>query len=246
MERQQELTDPHEFLDAVKVDLFPDEVFVFTPKGDVINLPKGATPIDFAYAIHSEVGEHCAGARVNGKMVPLRHKLAQRRHGRDRDQPEPGAAARTGSTSSVSGKARSRIRHAIRERRERAQPRARPRPPRARDAPRGALARARCSRAASSTSRRASGRAASVDDLFAARRLRQAAPARDVVRELRPDWQRAGAARAPRRSRRLRSSSAAREALVRDRDPRGRAGRRAGALRQLLRAAARATRSSAS
>jgi GTP pyrophosphokinase len=75
LDRQQELSDPHEFLDAVKVDLFPDEVFVFTPRGDVINLPRGSTPLDFAYAIHSEVGSHCAGARVNGRIVPLRHAL---------------------------------------------------------------------------------------------------------------------------------------------------------------------------
>ena len=75
LEWQRDVTDPHEFIDAVKMDLFPDEVFVFTPTGDVINLPKGATPLDFAYAIHSEVGSHCAGARVNGKMVPLRCRL---------------------------------------------------------------------------------------------------------------------------------------------------------------------------
>jgi GTP pyrophosphokinase len=76
VEFNQDLKDPHEFIDTVKVDLFPDEVFVFTPQGDVINLPRGATPVDFAYAIHSEVGAHCSGARVNGKMVPLRHRLA--------------------------------------------------------------------------------------------------------------------------------------------------------------------------
>ena len=64
-----------EFIDAVKVDLFPDEVFVFSPRGDVYNLPRRATPIDFAYAVHSEVGDQCAGAKVNGKMVPLRHRL---------------------------------------------------------------------------------------------------------------------------------------------------------------------------
>src|SRR5438270_12792940 len=75
MEWQHDLKDPREFLETVKVDLFTDEVFVFTPKGDVRSLPQGSCPIDFAYAIHSEVGAHCAGAKVNGKMVPLRYKL---------------------------------------------------------------------------------------------------------------------------------------------------------------------------
>jgi GTP pyrophosphokinase len=75
VEWQGELPDPHEFLDAVKVDLFPNQVFVFTPGGDVINLPRGAAAIDFAYAIHSEIGDQCAGVRVNGKMVPLKHVL---------------------------------------------------------------------------------------------------------------------------------------------------------------------------
>jgi GTP pyrophosphokinase len=75
LEWQRDLTDPTEFLETVKVDLFADEVFVFTPKGDVKNLPRDATPIDFAYAVHSEVGEHTVGAKVNGKIVPLRYKL---------------------------------------------------------------------------------------------------------------------------------------------------------------------------
>jgi GTP pyrophosphokinase len=110
---QQELDDPHEFLDAVKVDLFPDEVFVFTPTGDVINLPRRATSIDFAYAIHSEVGAHCAGARVNGKMVPLRLPL------QNGDTVEiltsPNQFPRKDWLEfAVSSKARSRIRHAIR------------------------------------------------------------------------------------------------------------------------------------
>jgi GTP diphosphokinase / guanosine-3',5'-bis(diphosphate) 3'-diphosphatase len=75
MEFQKELKDPAEFLESVKVDLFQDEVYVFTPKGDVRVFPRGSTPIDFAFAIHSEVGEHCSGARVNGAIVPLRYKL---------------------------------------------------------------------------------------------------------------------------------------------------------------------------
>ncbi len=113
LERQGELDDPHEFFDAVKVDLFPDEVFVFTPKGDVINLPAGATPLDFAYAIHSEVGAHCSGAKVNGKMRPLRHVLA------DGDTVEVLTSnsqipRKDWLEFVVSGKARSRIRSAIR------------------------------------------------------------------------------------------------------------------------------------
>ena len=75
LEWQRDLTDPTEFLETVKVDLFADEVFVFTPKGDVKSLPRGATPVDFAYNIHSAIGEHTVGAKVNGKIVPLRYHL---------------------------------------------------------------------------------------------------------------------------------------------------------------------------
>jgi GTP pyrophosphokinase len=75
MEFQKEVVDPEEFYESVKVDLFPEDVYVFTPKGDVKTFPRGATPIDFAYAVHSEVGHRCSGARVNGAIVPLRHKL---------------------------------------------------------------------------------------------------------------------------------------------------------------------------
>jgi guanosine-3',5'-bis(diphosphate) 3'-pyrophosphohydrolase len=75
LEWQQDLQDPNEFLDTVKYDLFVDEVFVFTPRGEVISLKRGATPVDFAFAIHSEIGTRCAGAKVNGRMVPLRYEL---------------------------------------------------------------------------------------------------------------------------------------------------------------------------
>ncbi|MCU0687056.1 MAG: bifunctional (p)ppGpp synthetase/guanosine-3',5'-bis(diphosphate) 3'-pyrophosphohydrolase [Polyangiaceae bacterium] len=75
MEAHRELKDPAEFLESVKVDLFQDEVYVFTPKGDVRVFPRSSTPIDFAYAIHTDVGNHCCGARVNGAIVPLRYKL---------------------------------------------------------------------------------------------------------------------------------------------------------------------------
>jgi len=76
LEWQQELQDSREFMDSVKVELFSDEVYVFTPKGDVKSFPKGSTPIDFAYSIHSDVGHRCVGAKVNGKLVPLKHELA--------------------------------------------------------------------------------------------------------------------------------------------------------------------------
>ena len=75
IEWQQELKDNKEFMEIFKIDLFPDEVYVFTPRGDVRELPKGATPIDFAYAIHSELGHRCVGSKVNGKLVPLRYIL---------------------------------------------------------------------------------------------------------------------------------------------------------------------------
>ena len=77
MEWQQEMKDPREFMESVRVDLFPDEVYVFTPKGDVKALPEGSTPIDFAFAVHTQVGHRCAGAKVNGKLVPLRYTLRQ-------------------------------------------------------------------------------------------------------------------------------------------------------------------------
>jgi len=72
---QREASDPSEFLDALRFDLSSQEVYVFTPKGDVIALPKGSTPVDFAYAVHTEVGHRCIGARVNGKLVPLESTL---------------------------------------------------------------------------------------------------------------------------------------------------------------------------
>jgi guanosine-3',5'-bis(diphosphate) 3'-pyrophosphohydrolase len=75
LEWQQEVQDPRTFLTALKVDLYPDEVYAFTPKGDVFSFPRGATPLDFAYRVHTDLGHHCAGARVNGKLVPLRSGL---------------------------------------------------------------------------------------------------------------------------------------------------------------------------
>ena len=75
VEEQKNLKDPDEFMETVRIELFPDEVYVFTPQGDVLTLPKEATPVDFAYAIHTEVGHQCKGAKVDGRMVPLKYEL---------------------------------------------------------------------------------------------------------------------------------------------------------------------------
>jgi len=75
VENQEHTQDPNEFLENVRIDLFPDEVYVFTPTGEVKTLPKGATPVDFAYLIHTEVGNQCVGGKVNGRLVPLQYAL---------------------------------------------------------------------------------------------------------------------------------------------------------------------------
>jgi GTP pyrophosphokinase len=75
LEWQKEVQDPRTFLTTLKVDLYPDEVYVFTPKGDVLSFPRGATPLDFAYRVHTDLGHHCSGARLNGRLVPLRTSL---------------------------------------------------------------------------------------------------------------------------------------------------------------------------
>src|SRR5215813_6199245 len=75
VEWQRDVSDPNEFLSTLKIDLYPEEAYVFTPKGKVVVLPREGTPIDFAYTVHTEVGHTCVGAKVNGRMVPLRHKL---------------------------------------------------------------------------------------------------------------------------------------------------------------------------
>src|SRR5258708_26685940 len=72
---QQEVSDPQEFKEALKGGLFEGEVYVFTPKGEVKSLASGATPLDFAYEVHTEIGHRCVGARVNGKIVPLHNEL---------------------------------------------------------------------------------------------------------------------------------------------------------------------------
>ncbi len=106
-------SNPEEFLEHTKLEMFQDQVFCFTPKGDLIALPSGATPLDFAYAVHSEVGDTCVGAKVNGRMVPLRTRLA------NGDQVQiVTSKAQTPSPDwekfAVTGKARARIRRFVR------------------------------------------------------------------------------------------------------------------------------------
>jgi GTP pyrophosphokinase len=112
LEVQQEVRDPQEFLQNLKIDLYPEEVYIFTPKGEVRSLQRGATPVDFAYTIHTDVGNQCVGARVNGKMVPLRTRLqngdiveiiTQAGHKPSRDW----------LTFAVSSRARSKIKHIL-------------------------------------------------------------------------------------------------------------------------------------
>ena len=84
MEWQQDVTDPREFMESLRIDLFQDEVFVFSPKGDLFQLPRGATVLDFAFHVHSEVGLRCVRAKVNGRIVSLQQAARERRQGRDR------------------------------------------------------------------------------------------------------------------------------------------------------------------
>ena len=76
LESQQEVRDPQEFMQNLRIELYPEEVYIFTPKGEVKSLPRGSTPVDFAYFVHTDIGHRCVGARVNGRMVPLRTRLA--------------------------------------------------------------------------------------------------------------------------------------------------------------------------
>lgn len=123
VEGQQE--NPREFLDSLKLNLYQEEVFCFTPKGDLLQLPKGATPIDFAYAIHTEVGHHCTGARVNGRLVPLRTILKNGDIVEIHTSPQQ-VPRREWLEFVVTSRARSKIRAFInklnREERERAKP----------------------------------------------------------------------------------------------------------------------------
>jgi GTP pyrophosphokinase len=110
LEIQSESNDSREFLENVKGDLFPDDIYVFTPKGKILALPGGATPVDFAYAVHTDIGHHCMAARINGEPMPLRTEL------RNGDTVEiitsPQARPNPSWTNFVAtGKARSRIRH---------------------------------------------------------------------------------------------------------------------------------------
>ncbi len=75
LEWQNDLKDPKDFMETLKIDFFTDEVFIFTPRGDVINLPEGSTPIDFAYRVHTDIGNSCVGAKINGRIVPLNYQL---------------------------------------------------------------------------------------------------------------------------------------------------------------------------
>ncbi len=116
LEWQNDMRDSRAFMENLKLDLFENQVFIFSPKGDVFSLPSAAAPLDFAYQVHTDVGHHCVGAKVNGKIVPLDYQLQQRRYLRNPRQQEFAAVARLAldrrrprapSTRSSSGSARS-------------------------------------------------------------------------------------------------------------------------------------------
>jgi guanosine-3',5'-bis(diphosphate) 3'-pyrophosphohydrolase len=111
---QSEVSDPRQFLSSLKVDLYPDEVYTFTPKGEVFAFPRGATPIDFAYRVHTDVGHRCVGARVNGKLVPLRTPLSNGDIIEILTAPNQ-APSRDWLSSVVTSRARHKIRHFIHE-----------------------------------------------------------------------------------------------------------------------------------
>jgi GTP diphosphokinase / guanosine-3',5'-bis(diphosphate) 3'-diphosphatase len=111
---QSDVSDPRQFLSSLKVDLYPDEVYTFTPKGEVFAFPRGATPIDFAYRIHTDVGHRCVGARVNGKLVPLRTPLGSGDIVEILTAPNQ-APSRDWLSSVVTSRARHKIRHFIHE-----------------------------------------------------------------------------------------------------------------------------------
>jgi GTP diphosphokinase / guanosine-3',5'-bis(diphosphate) 3'-diphosphatase len=111
---QSEVSDPRQFLSSLKVDLYPDEVYTFTPKGEVFAFPRGATPIDFAYRVHTDVGHRCVGARVNGKLVPLRTPLSNGDIVEILTTPNQ-VPSRDWLSSVVTSRARHKIRHFIHE-----------------------------------------------------------------------------------------------------------------------------------
>ena len=115
VEWQQDVSDSRDFMDSLRLDLYPKEVYTFTPKGKVIELPRGATPVDFAYAIHTEVGNSCVGAKVNGRIVPLKYQL---RNGEVVDiLTNPNShPSRDWLNYVMTSKARSKIRHYLSER----------------------------------------------------------------------------------------------------------------------------------
>ena len=188
--------NPEEFLEHTKLELFHDQVFCFTPKGRLIALPRGATPIDFAYAVHTDVGNTAVGCKINGRMAPLLTELAERRRGRDRPRRRPDAAGGMGiARRHRQGARRDPPRHALGGAATIC--RARPPDPRAR-------LRARRQDA---HGRQAQGRAAAAGTVIDRRRARRGRARRDVFRRRRqggvsPTSRRSAAPPRPRRTRR--------------------------------------------